>query len=386
VSLRDQTEHTLRAWDAYERGRGASPVIDFDCYPDGAADSKSVGRIDTLRALEQLEQEGANAGRDDIVTIIRAHIAYLRAVLGERTPLDEYMRATQGCPASGWTSERIECVRASAVQAMEGLGVAWSANTESDLEALEGPVPAEQAKDVILASAADFETRVRALTGATAQFKLSVETVKIDEYWSYWLDGAGERVRLRLNLRNARFTQVTARKFALHEILGHALQYASYSERCRSDDVMWVRLLAVHAQHQVLCEGLAQAMPLFVTPDSADLIARVKLDHLCQLVLADLHINISSGQSIESCVFRAQSIIPFWSADRIADALADRSNSPQLRSYLWAYPAGLDWFATLASQGSTVEVQEVLRAAYRDPLTPAQLQRLWPAGPTIGGS
>jgi hypothetical protein len=51
----------------------------------------------------------------------------------------------------------------------------------------------------------------------------------VDAYWAYWLDGAGQRVRLRLNMPNATFTKVQARQFALHEVLGHGLQGASIS-------------------------------------------------------------------------------------------------------------------------------------------------------------
>ena len=71
---------------------------------------------------------------------------------------------------------------------------------------------------------------------------------------------------MRINARNASFTEVQARQFALHEVLGHGLQCASYAQQCREQDVPWVRLTSVHAQQQVLLEGLAQALPLFVRP------------------------------------------------------------------------------------------------------------------------
>ena len=76
--------------------------------------------------------------------------------------------------------------------------------------------------------------------------------------------------------------------------------------------------------------------------------------------------------------------MPFWTDATIADLLADRGANPLLRSYLWSYPAGLDWFAALADRAATV-APEVLRAAYREPLTPDDLAALWPTGPPIGG-
>jgi len=39
----------------------------------------------------------------------------------------------------------------------------------------------------------------------------------------------------------------------------------------------------------------------------------------------------------------------------------------------------------LADQADAATIDNVLRAAYRHPLTPADLQSLWPTGPAIGG-
>ena len=73
----------------------------------------------------------------------------------------------------------------------------------------------------------------------------------------------------------ARFSALRARQFALHEVPGHGLQYARLAARCAQESVPWVRLLSVFAPHQVLFEGLAQALPLLVTPDDPALTARV---------------------------------------------------------------------------------------------------------------
>ncbi|WP_228771324.1 hypothetical protein [Actinokineospora iranica] len=249
---------------------------------------------------------------------------------------------------------------------------------------MEGPLEAEEAPQAIRQAADELEPLVRQATGATADFRLRVETVAVDAYWAYWLDGAGQDIRLRINLRRARFTRVRARQFALHEILGHGLQYANLAARCAHESVPWVRLLSVFAPHQVLLEGLAQALPLFVNADDLALATRVRLDHYLQLVRAELHLAINNGTSAAECAAHAKERVPFWTEQEIADHLADCGADSLLRSYLWAYPAGLDWFVALAEVPGTV-AQEVLHDAYRDPLSPADLEAKWPTGPTIGG-
>jgi hypothetical protein len=133
-------------------------------------------------------------------------------------------------------------------------------------------------------------------------------------------------------------------------------------------------------------EGLAQALPLFVRPADQPLIARVRLAHYAELVRGQLHLAVNTGTPVADCVALAQAAAPFWSEEVIGNMLADRSVNPLLRSYLWSYPAGIDWFVRLADDAPATTSSAVIQAAYRTPLAPADLARLWPDGPTIGGN
>ncbi|MDQ7910205.1 hypothetical protein RB614_37490 [Phytohabitans sp. ZYX-F-186] len=384
MRLRDQVEATLRAWDAYERARGTAPVIDYDCHPVEEAPEPAGSRLEVLLALQRLHEQSRDRNEEAVRVRLQSDIAYLRALLGERAPLAEYVQQTQGCHCLGWSPEYIAHRGAEARASVERLGVEWDAHTPNRLAEREGQLTTDQAPAAIRREAAELEPTVRTLVDTDAPFALTVEAADIDAYWSYWLDGIGKDARLRLNLRRAQFTEVQARVFALHEVLGHALKGASYSARCATEDVPWVRLLSVHAPQQVLMEGLAQALPLFVIPDDEEVTARVRIAHFTQLVRAELHLAINNGTSIEDCVRVAQARVPFWSQEDIGDTLSDRAVSPQLRTYLWSYPAGIDWFVSLAEQAEP-NATEVLRAAYRRPLTPSDLTTLWPDGPQIGG-
>ncbi|HEV2375226.1 MAG TPA: hypothetical protein VGS19_24085 [Streptosporangiaceae bacterium] len=385
MDLRDEVEQTLRSWNAHEVNRGANPVIDFDCHPEHAQVEPAAGRLSAYRRIGELRQRAEESGNKTLTDRLSADHAYLAALMGERLPLTDYVRATQGCDAAGWpvdyVSERGEIARKS----LDSLGVPWGPDLMKNLEQLCEPVNAADAPGLIREAACEHEPAVRSATGTDAAYELTIESANVDDYWSYWMDGAGQKVRLRLNMRDARFTQVEAHQFALHEVLGHGLQSASYSERAAHESVPWVRMTSVYALHQVLLEGLAQAMPLFITPDNEVLIARVRLVHYTQLVRAELHLAINSGASIDECAAHALSRAPWWKDAHIGDFLADRGVNPRLRSYLWAYPAGIDWFTSLADEADQGTIDRVLRAAYRDPLTPTDLATLWPAGPPIGG-
>ena len=113
--------------------------------------------------------------------------------------------------------------------------------------------------------------------------------------------------------------------------------------------------------------------------------ARARLAHYLHLVRAELHLAINDGTSVGDCARYARSRVPWLTSADIADLLADRGSDPLLRSYLWSYPAGTDWFVNLADNAAPDVAQAILREAYERPLTPHDLAQLWPAGPPIGG-
>ncbi|MEM7355115.1 MAG: hypothetical protein AAF657_30175 [Acidobacteriota bacterium] len=315
-------------------------------------------------------------GDDWVAERVLADVTYLDALMGERLDLDTYLRRTQGVGADPWPAEYIDQRRVEAIDALADLGIGWGPNTINDLEDAEGRLSPAETAEHIERYAAELEPTVRRLVDTDAPMKLRIEEVEVDDYWSYWLDGAGADARLRINLPNAQFTKVRARQLALHELHGHALQGATYYQRAQEHDVPWVRILSVHAPQQSLLEGLAQAFPLFVTPDEPDLIARTRLTLYSQLVRAELHIRINGGHTPAQCVEYARSMTPFVNGAALADSLADRANNVLLRSYLWSYASGMDWFVRLHEGQPRVTAGEVLTKSFCDPLTPSRLQTL----------
>lgn len=385
MRLRDAVEDVVRSWDAYERARGGRAVIDYDCAPPDQPVEPASSRLEVFDRLTALHEQAEVDGNDTVFRTLRAHLAYVSGVLGQRPPLDEYLRATQGCPAGGWPEDYILAVGEQARKALTDLGVDWGPNTGDDLKVVEEPIDLHQARAQIQAVAGEVEPTLRELTGANAQFTVEIEVVDVDDYWAYWLDGAGSQARMRFNLRHADFTTTRLHQFAQHELLGHALQCASFAHVAAREDVEWVRTLTVHLPYQTLLEGLATALPLFTTPDDVRLMARIRLTHYLHLVRAELHRAINDGSGIRDCAEHARARAPWLKPNEIGDTLTDRGTDPLLRSYLWAYPAGTDWFINLADHADPDTTRTVLRAAYQRPLTPADLTDLWPGERPVGG-
>ena len=385
MHLRDAVEEAIRRWDALEKSRGEAPVIDFDCAPPAEQPSPYDNRFAALDDLTRLRIEADTHHQPVLSAQLDAHIAYLCALIGQQLPLDEYISLTQGCAARGWSSDYVEQHAWIAREALESLGILWDEHAWTNLGAISEQLPAADVSSAIAEYADKYESSIRRLVDTDADFNLTIEDVEVDAYWSYWLDGAGHDTRLRINKNRASFSRVDAYRFALHEVLGHALQYSSLTAQAESHTVEWPRILAIHGPHQVLFEGLAQILPWVASPDDKIICARTRIDHFMNLVRGQLHILVNSRATAADCRDLARRHVPWWTDEEIARELYDRSRNPQFRSYLWSYPAGLDWFIKLVEAGGTT-LAEVLREAYKRPLTPNELHQLWPTGPIIGGN
>jgi len=385
VPLRDAVEEAVRRWDALERSHGEAPVIDFDCAPPADKPRPFDNRFAALDQLTRLRVEADAQHQPALSAYLDAHIAYLSALMGQQLPFGEYISVTQGCAPHGWTRDYVEQRAGIAKDALGSLGISWDEHTWRNLRAVSEQLPASEVGAAIADYADQHESSVRQLVDTDADFNLTIEDVEVEAYWSYWLDGSGHDTRLRINKNKTSFSHADAYRFALHEVLGHALQYSSLTAQAEANTVEWPRILAVHCPHQVLFEGLAQVLPWIASLNDEIVVDRTRIDHFINLIRGQIHILNNSGVTAADCRDLAHRQVPWWTDDEIARELYDRSRNPQFRSYLWSYPAGMDWFIRLVEEGGATPT-EVLREAYKRPLTPSELHELWPAGPIIGGN
>lgn len=130
MQLRSEVEAAVRSWDAYERNRGSMPVIDYDCHPVGRPVDAATSRLDVLMRLEELDTtEETVPGAARVRARLRGDVAYLRALLGERAGMRDYISHTQGCQAEVWPSHYVTARGAKARAAVDSIGIGWNADT-----------------------------------------------------------------------------------------------------------------------------------------------------------------------------------------------------------------------------------------------------------------
>jgi hypothetical protein len=136
VTLWKQAEQAIDDWNLYEVQRRGAGVIDYDCSPDDY-DASPRNRLDTLERLELISDDAAQQDMVELVDSIESHIIYLRALLGERSPLKGYVRATQGSDIGRWRPDYLSERRNMALEQLRGIGVAWDAGTRQELDNFE---------------------------------------------------------------------------------------------------------------------------------------------------------------------------------------------------------------------------------------------------------
>ena len=133
MQLRDDVEQVIRFWDAHERARGARSIIDYDFAPTTADITPAPSRLDVYDRFTTLLAQAQAEGAARIAEVVTAHLAYLRSILGERPPLEQYIRETQGCSAAGWSADYVTSIGDRARAAIEDQGVRWGPRTDEDL-------------------------------------------------------------------------------------------------------------------------------------------------------------------------------------------------------------------------------------------------------------
>src|SRR5205807_4614683 len=133
-------------WVGYARGRGAPASVDVGFRPDLSEHVPFHWRLDVVSRCTDILARAEAAGNRFVSRRAQADATYLRALLGERLPLGDYLRRTQGSDAFGWPESYLSARRAHAEAALDGLGIAWGPSTAEQLRQLQSPISAEEAE------------------------------------------------------------------------------------------------------------------------------------------------------------------------------------------------------------------------------------------------
>jgi hypothetical protein len=361
----------IQAFDAFARSEFKTEIIDFNLLhglvvtfePETSSSPQFL--LETGRRIVS-----ESIDHPSIANKLSGHLAVLEAMLGQVSALGEFVGQTQRIAVQKISTSDIDALR----QRAETAANACNSNLR-DMVFEPSPFGEEIVTDRESVKALFderfeiYRTQIEARIDLKLAFEVEVSFVEIDQYWRFWVDGVGDRFRLRFNRFRDGFTASQIDQFVLHELIAHCGQATGWRNEIIAGNLDPVHgLTAIHTWEQAHLEGLAQTIPLFLESDIGDALrARVLKDALRQALLNNAYIDTENGMPVDQALAACDAVLPVNKPLRFFKSLADQKRHPQLRSYMFAYPAGL--LALLSAlDRNDFDQTAFLRASYRQPL------------------
>ena len=228
-----------------------------------------------------------------------------------------------------------------------------------------GVLPEEQVGPDPTAIEAAFRAELERMRAAVLDefsialdFDVTFESVDVDAYWSYWVDGAGLQYRLRFNRSNRAYGRSEVTQFVLHELLGHCGQASKWYNAPGLSN--FARLLSVHTYEQVHLEGFGQGLPLLLQA-TRDTLTEVRAVYvlLREMVLNNAYLDLALGKPIEGVVDAATRHLPVVDYDRLLKNLAAQVHQPIMRTYMFSYPKGIELVSLIAQHEDAASASSI---------------------------
>lgn len=355
----------LLGWDRLERRRNRRPVVDFNV--SGLAGGRHYR--DRHEVLDDLLALQERIGESFTTLRMRAHEAYLRALMGQQLPFQDYVEATQGVVPSPYSEEEIARRREDLERALAAVGVEFGPRLLGVLARRDESVPRERITRTFRSVFRDARGFAERITGVPLNFALKIAVKQTEEYWDYWVDGTSQRFALTFNGLPRRKPLSECVQFVYHELLGHCGQICALRQLIAKGALpRSYGITTVHTPEQFLFEGIAQSWPLWAVEPHHDTLllrARVLLARYRGVVHHNAHIMLNEGIPVERCAEYVVSHLPFVGLPTAFGSLPSRSTDELFRSYQFIYGVSLDRFAEWALGTESADRRhEVLRWCY----------------------
>lgn len=386
-ALLDHPERIIavyRGWDTFERVHGGPEIIDFDLT--AISDTASFNsRREILVALEDLHEQLDDSSHEGefLRDKLLGSIYYLRALMGQQVPFDQYLRHTLGIFPEPFSDQEINAARHKVNELLSHFGLQLRKEDREKYDARLTIHDPEEIKQGIIKNQQYCLARLREKGIPTPEeLDLRVEFTKVDAYWSNWISGSfTEGIELRINLHSRKKYELgKPLVLSLHEICGHAVHMSIWRELILQGKINPAcGLTTVHSPESFIAEGLGQTVAEFLGNEEdfpIEFWLSRWLHYYTLMVLHNAHLMIYEGAPVEKILHFAESNLPFSPPSQIEAEIRDRGTDPLFRSYQLSYAAAEYMVRSLIQDLTPQRRQQFFVELYTRPMTPGQLQEL----------
>jgi hypothetical protein len=370
----------FRGWDLYERAHGGLSIVDFDLSP-AEAPTAFESREEVLAALLDMEEclRGSAGYAPFLHSRIGGSIAYVRALLDQPIPFEEYIQATLGVAATYIPDAEVDAARDEADRWLEHFHLRYR---REDRDRFEREFLIHD-KSAIMSGIVDNKDVWLSRLGSLSipvppELNLKVSFTSVDAQWANWITGTRNGFELAINLHpRKKYQRGSPLSLCLHEICGHAVQMAIWKERIESGEIdQACGVTTVHSPETFSAEGLGQTVHLLFArkfPLPPELWLRTAQQYYELLVMQNAHVMIYQGERIEQVLNYADERLPLSHRGNIETDLRDRTSDPLARTYQLSYSIAERTIRRLIAPMNDAQISEFFSGIYQVPMTPVQL-------------
>ncbi len=359
--------HKLEMSGIYSDGH---EIVDQDWSPLSRCDSFSsrrevLGALNGLRRNLDEHHDADQMVRDNL----RASETYLRATLGERFAIRDYVASLYLYDPAPIPERTLRATAAEVRELCSRFGLRYSPEDRAAYFARFRVESAQEVAELARAGQDYWLERLYRHIEPPQELKIEVQIVRKDEPWSFFLSTEAGIATFSINAHPRHiFTRGQCQYITSHEVAGHAVQNSCWARAVIRDELP--AALHIHATHHptaALKEGIAQALPYFLCERSEldpEMMLAKKLRELRDMTLANAQLMLEGGGSVTAawdyCASRLSFVEPF----EIERDIANRALKPAERAYQHCYAPSFLAFLRVAERLGQGEVGDFLRSHY----------------------
>lgn len=383
IELMPQTEAIMRVyrgWDALEKANGID-IIDFDLVP--AVEPEPFRFREQVLDRLQFFHAGiqpTNNQKEFIKAKLNASIYYLRALMGEEIPYEEYVENITGIKPQLIPDEEIQKQKATMDALLHDIGYRPTRESFKEFSSRIRMTKTDAEREARRCEETLIPIVLRSLGFEDVEFPHEIRLVEERDYWMGWTSTTPTGLLLlRYNFHPMHnWFQGDMEFLTLHEVGGHFVQASLLKRRIASGEVNPViGITTVQEPHTFIGEGTADALSYFLpeVERALSLFGLLSREQRANrdYVQNNAHIWINQGRNPDELVKYIMEHNPFSKEERVRMNLENWRSNPSRRAYQYVYGISLYYHHQFKERLTAEQQKEYLRYAMSGYETPTQI-------------
>jgi len=363
------------AWDDFEKSTGGEDIIDMN-LSGHVAGKKYQNRKEILKDIEYFLSLSEVKAHSVIYRKMTAHHYFLRQVMNNDIPFDEYFENTMGLKPVIFTPEKIAGLQEQTKNLLAQSGFEYHTNVVGEIMSSDLIKPSNKTGELLNETHKAFYQWINTILDLNATFDIEYSFLPEGHHFWAWISGDGRNFSVRLNKQRVNEYSISnLKRLATHELTAHAVQASILRTKVERGKIpRYLGYITTHESFQFSSEGLASTLIDFYPDEFASnkaikLIQQiVRLDYV---VYSNAAIRFCRGEPREECIDYAMKNCTFRKEEVARRLEYLLSNKPIGFGYRQVYGVAIETF--LEIKGSYPDKNKFVKSVYEDFLMPDQI-------------